>query len=404
MIFGISQLRGAWYRSLVTALLLAAVSASAQTPICPIAIPTRDAVLPEYAGTLVTLANSNCLGDTLADKHPLVSQIDQKVNQPIVLGQTERLIAALDVLLDEATKASASGIEPELWSALVAELGRIKGLLTTMQPGADGQQWVRAMNTIFQRKWSAVGAGGNPTTVLADKPFKLLNVPTCVAGKPCPEFHSHVRVVRIANLMGRFGGYTQQPALEREYEDSALALARWQAYREKSHHQYIWEVALNGVIMEKDHCRKQTGTGMKLGFCTVPNSQWILLHPEGALRFARSATKASELKPAILVEVLGWYGWEWAKVDGRDTAELANRRGYSLAATYSQTETEKRWAFGPMFHYGDYSLALTKAGNGGKWSLVLNLALGERYFGRKQAVVDELAKVRKTDVLDLLFK
>lgn len=385
-------------------LTLAAAGAAAQGSGCPLAIPASGAVLGDYETTLVTLANSNCLGDTRADRHPLVAKVDARVNQPIVMGQTERLVSALDQLLDEATKASAAGVEPELWTAIVAELGRVRGLLVAMEPMDDGTQWVRAMNTVFQRKWAAVGAGGNPTTVLAEKPFRLLDGLGCTNDKPCPQFHSRVRAVRIANLMARFNGYANASALDREYAASELALARWQAYREKSHHQYIWEVALNGVLMEKKHCAREAGTGMRLGFCTVPDSQVILLHPEAALRFARTATKASELKPAVLVQVIGWYGWDWAQVDGRDTATMLRRRGVSLAATWSQTDTEKRWAFGPMFHYGDYSLAITKAGHGGKWSVVLNLALGERYFGRKQEVVDELAKVRKTDVLDLLLR
>jgi len=55
-----------------------------------------------------------------------------------------------------------------------------------------------------------------------------------------------------------------------------------------------------------------------------------------------------------------------------------------------------------MFYYEGYNLAVTKA-TGGGWSLVINFNLAERYFGRKQEFVDELKKVNKASLGDLLF-
>ena len=48
------------------------------------------------------------------------------------------------------------------------------------------------------------------------------------------------------------------------------------------------------------------------------------------------------------------------------------------------------------------SLALTKA-PGGQWGLVVNVALADRFFGRKQEVTDALRNVRKASFGELLF-
>lgn len=365
-------------------------------------IPAPGAVLPDYVKTLELISFSTCLGDAKADAAPLVKRFNAVVEQPVVMGQTERLLAAVDLLRDEVSQANAAGVEAELWLAMAGELSTVRGELAGLRDVASSSVWLSAMASALRHKWAAAGSSGN--IVLAGKPVKLLGGLPCVNDKPCADFHSRVRAVRVVNLMARLENFAQTPSLEQQFAASELTLAQWEAYRAKAHHQYIWEVAINGLMMDKTQCPVDAGTGMKMGFCKVPSSQWIVLHPEAALRFARTATKASELKPAILIEVIGRYGWDWSRVDGRETAGMSNRWGYSLAATYSQTETEKRWAFGPMFHYGDYSLALTKAASGGKWSVVLNMSLGERYFGRKQMVVEELAKVNKSSVLDLLFK
>ena len=45
---------------------------------------------------------------------------------------------------------------------------------------------------------------------------------------------------------------------------------------------------------------------------------------------------------------------------------------------------------------------MTKA-SGGRWSLVLNTGLADRYFGRRQQAVEELQRVRKAGLADLLL-
>ena len=375
--------------------------AQPQAPTC--SIPDAAAAVADYRRALILARRDNCLGHVEADGHPLVKAFNAVTEQPTAMNQTQRLLAAVDLLVAEAVTGSAGADDAEIWKAMLVELSAIRTQLAGLQTVATPRAWLDAMERAIQPKWKEV-ATGTDETLLDGRPFNLNAPPACENARPCPAFQSRLGLIRVANLLARLQRYSQDSSLELQYAQSELALARWEAYRAKAHHQYIWEVAVNGLRMGRDLCPEEAGTGLRMGFCKVPDSQLILLHPEAALRWSRSATKASELKPAILIQLIGWYGWDWATVGGRETAELANRRGLSLAATYTSTPNEKRWAFGPMFHYGDYSLAVTKAGDGGKWSIVLNLSLGERYFGRKQQVVDELAKIRKTDVLDLLFK
>lgn len=388
--------------ALLLALLLTLAAGPARAQ-C--SIPGPATVVANYAATLARVARASCLGDSKADPHALVSRFDELVDEPIVLGQTERLLAAVDLLIGEATRGVAGAHEHDHWRAMLAELGATRTQIAAMKDLREPRAWLDAMEAAIPPKWKQPGGGVALPMALGGQPVRLLEpVAACSNEQPCAAFQSRLALVRIANLMARLQRYGEQNSLDQQYAAADLALGQWEAYRTKARHQYIWEVALNGARMGDELCPKNAGTGMRMGFCRVPTSQIILLHPEGALRFARSANKASELKPALLIEIIGRYQWEWAQVDGRDTAEMTRRFGYSLAATYSSTSTEKEWAFGPMLHWGDYTLAITKAGGGGRWSVVLNLALGERYFGRKQAVVDELAKVRKTDVLDLLLK
>lgn len=399
-----SRLPALFAAGLLSLVSLLGDAAYAQTGSTLCSIPAAGAPVASLAETLARVARSSCLGDSKNDTDTLVTRFDTVVDRPIVLGQTERLLAAIDLLIEPAQRGSAGAHEVELWRAMLVELGTARAQIAALKGTTAPRAWLDGVESAIPAKWKAPGGGVGTPIVIGGQRVRLLEPPAgCEDGKACAALPSRVALLRIANLMARLQRYAEQNSLDQQYAAAELGLAQWEAYRTQGHPQYIWEVALNGALRDDELCPRQAGTGMRMGFCRVPRSQVILLHPDGALRFARTAKKASELKPALLIEIIGRYQWQWVQVDGRETAEMARRWGYSLAATYSSTDTEKEWAFGPMLHYRDYSLAITKA-SGGKWSLVLNLSLGESYFGRKQQFVDELAKIRKTDPLDLLFK
>ncbi|WP_077033414.1 hypothetical protein [Pelomonas sp. KK5] len=369
---------------------------------CP--FPDATTAVANYDAALARLKLPDCLGDRKEDKAPVVARFDELTNQPINLGQTERLIAAVDALTGEAeARASESGPLQEDWRAMLQEFRNVRAQLGTLGSVQSKVGWLATGSEAVPAKWRKVSAGMMPVKV-AGRDVDFLKSIGCTNNAPCDAFQSQLDLVRLANLMARLAGYLQSPSLADQYADAKLALAQWEAYRTKAHHQYIWEVWVNGLAMGKDLCPVDAGTGMKMGFCKVPQSQWILLHPDAALRFSNSATKSSELKPALLVEILGRYSWNWKAVNGSPSAEMESRMGYSLAATYTSTNNEKAWGFGPMVHLGDYSFALTKARGGGRWSVVVNIPLADKVFARKQEYVDALQKVKKEGLADLLIK
>jgi len=388
----------AWILRVCVAALLV-LNSAAHAAEC--SIPDATAKVPDYEVALNRL-KLDCLGSPQVDKAPIVGRFDGLTNQPINLGQSERLIAAVEALTSVAeTRAAGSALHDD-WDAMVKELRDVRSRLATLSQVQSKAGWLAVVSQAIPAKWRGVSAGIRQVD-LAGRQVDFLRAVGCKDNEPCPDFQSQLDLVRVANLMARLAGYAQSPSLADHYEDARLALTQWEAYRTKALHQYIWEVWANGLAMGEALCPRDAGTGMKMGFCKVPDSQFILLHPEAALRFSNTSTSSSELKAAAVVELFGYYSWRWKEMDGRPTSQMDARWGYSLAATYTNTDAENRWAFGPMLHFGDYSVALTKAGGGGRWSLVLNLLLADRYFGRKQAFVDELQKVKKSSFTDLLM-
>ena len=366
--------------------------------------PTEGTVVENYAAKLRELKKEACLGNARADPHPLVVKFNGLTNEPTTQTQTDRLKAALKLLQAEAELGVSGTHETAKWNAMLIELGRVNGQLSGLDKSADGKVWLASVQDAIPGKWRQVASNADPTQLGGQLVELSGPVEGCTDGAACSAFQARMGLLRVANLVARLQRYSQDSSLDEQFEASTLALAQWESYRGAGHHQYIWEVAVNGLIMDKKLCPEDPGTGLKLGFCKVPTSQLILLHPDVAMRWARTATKASELKPSLLVELVGWYWWDWAKADGRDTGTMANRRGVSLAATYSQTTTEKQLALGPMFHYDGYNFAVTKAKGGGKWSLVVNMKFGEKWFKTKDSYAEELKSVKKQPVLDFLFK
>lgn len=378
------------------------IGGSAYAADCP--FPDAAAPVANYDATLARLKLQSCLGDPTQDTAPVVVRFDELTNQPINLGQTERLTAAIDALTAVAEeRASNLGPLQDDWRAMLQELRDVRARLGTLGSVQSKAGWLATVGEAVPTKWRRVSAGLGSVPV-GGREVDFLKSIGCTNNAPCPAFLSQLDLVRLANLMARLAGYLQSPSLADQYADAKLAIAQWEAYRSKAHHQYIWEVWVNGLAMGKDLCPEDAGTGMKMGFCKVPQSQWILMHPDAALRFSNSASESSELKPALLVEIVGHYRWTWKTINGRPSADMESRTGYSLAATYTSTGNENNWGFGPMVHMGDYSFALTKAPGGGRWSLVVNIPLADKIFSRKQEYIDALKSIKKDGFSDLVAK
>jgi hypothetical protein len=385
-------------------MLLVSAAALAQTPVAvpeaPCKVPTADEAVPSYLDLALEL--KRCLGNPKRDKHDLTSAVASSLEQQRTLTPAKGVESALGLLLAEVGLRSNDQVDGELWMALGAELAVIRARASELGLVTDASAWRRDAVALVPRKWAGAANGLD----LFGKTFDVLTPPVeCRDGNPCSAFASRVAALRVINLVARIDAHLEGPLVLQHFAEGRLRLERWEAYRDKAHSLYWWEVFVNGMLMEgsllssdnKALCDKEAD-GTSLGFCRVPTRQLILLHPEAAVRFSRTASKASELKPALVVQLVGWYRWRWAS---DSSAEMRSRTGISLAASYTATDKEGELGYGPMFHWNNFSFAVTKA-KAGRWSLVLSVPLGEKLYGRQQQVIDELSKVQKSSLIELL--
>lgn len=412
--------------ALTWVIALAVPGAVVQAAEC--AFPGRDTAVADYKDQL-GLLRVGCLGDPKNDQSELVKAFEGLTNEPINLDQSERLVKAVDLLLTFAREhaialQTQSAVAPlqlqPAWGFVADELEAVRKQMDTLKVQHSKRLWLDTVQKAVPPKWANVIAGegiaqldetpaqarerelGPVLPLVNGKEVRPLASVGCIDKQPCPAFQSQMDLVRVSKLMSRLAGYAQGPFLAEQYEEAKLALAQWESYQKGGKHQYIWEVWANSVRMGKDLCPEDAGSRMKMGFCKVPTSQLIVFHIEPAVRLSRTAKKSSELKPALMVELLGYYSWDWKKVGEKETADMVGRKGVSLAASYTNTDGEARRGFGPMFHMGNWSLALTKA-SGGRWSAVVNVALADRIFERKDSFIEDLKSVRKRSLLDMIM-
>lgn len=386
-----------------SSLLLCAASAVAQvvpaTSTCP--IPKPDEAIANYQARAIDLGM--CLGTAGLDPASLTNVVTDILKPPPTSEDTRALGEALDRLLEEADSRSTKAFDVALWRALSTELVATRAKVVPLSKLTDHAQSEAARRDLVPGMWKTALVDGME---LGGVTFDLIKPPPeCESDKPCAAFESRVAAIRLVRLMVHIDAYAESPQTLGSFAEGRVRVKRWEAYREKAHSLYWWEVFVNGALMESSFlgsdgtppCKKDS-TGTSLGFCEVPTKQLILLHPDAALRFSRTANKASELKPALMIELVGLYWWDWA---GPTSAELKGRRGTSLAASYTSTDKEAKLGYGLMFHINDYSFAVTKASLG-KWSLVVSVPLAGEVFGRREAISNELSKVKKSSFLDLL--
>ena len=366
-------------------------------------IPGQNQAVPDPPRQLVLLVRF-CLG-TDKDQAQVVKDMSAALKGPALVDTgdstpaptTVRLVKAVDVLLTHASGTKA--VDAEAWSAVRTELINARGMLNSLKADESSAVWFSTVEKALPAQWKMPAAG--LPIFLGGNSFDLLTLPPdCVPERSCPAFEPRADLLRVINLAANLQAIALRPSLKAAYEDATLQRNRWKAYRADAQPLYFWEVGLNSMLMRTNllgkPCEDRDYDGVRRGFCEVPTRQIILLHPEGALRFSRSAAKTDELKQALLIQVVGVYNWGWKAESGTDGAKMTDRWGASLAASYTNTSSagaEGRWGYGPMVHLGDYSLAVTKA-SGGKWSVVVNIPLAGAYFGRRQEVVDSLSKLK----------
>jgi hypothetical protein len=368
------------------ALLVLAVGFVASAAACNLEQLQKQVGTTPYDTILKELRGPNCLGDPTVDgQNALVKRINELTpaqDEKDVVGRFEAVRAALQALTAYATERALVGVQVESWRALSLELKESDRQLGGIDAKTSEQDALNIEDKALSNKWGRVQESDNGAIALDGIQVELLQRTGCATTQPCPAFESQRDLIRVSYLVFRVRGYAERVSLARHYADAQLQSARWDAYRSQGQHQYFWEVWINGQRMSDADCPRDTATGIRRGFCSVPTSQLIVLHPDVGLRWS-NVQSASDLQAAFIVEALGYYHWKW---DPKEPSTMTSQWGVSIAAAYSEVGSGKKWSYGPMFHIGNgYNLAATRSPDG-KWGVLLNLNLANRYFAGKQYV------------------
>lgn len=173
----------------------------------------------------------------------------------------------------------------------------------------------------------------------------------CSAPAPCQEafdaatdsFSHTVMVHRVLSVligsdMRRLGSYLD--TLDK----------RWQAYHNESRAILPWELYVNGLF----YTPRQTGFG------EPSTSQILLFHPSAGLEY-RDDTD-DKLKPAILLDVLGFYHWKWG---GKTGTEVSRPHGLALAMAWDGDDVSygltvhlpRNWSLGVTTDFDGHVMA-----------------------------------------------
>ena len=161
--------------------------------------------------------------------------------------------------------------------------------------------------------------------------------------------------------------------------------ARWSAFNAGGRSLFPWELWANGAI--------QARKGRQRGFVEPPRHQFALLHPSLAVQGENTAD--GSLQTAIVLELVGWYGWRWG---GRDGATMKRPFGASLIASWDGSNNV---GYGAMIHLPkNWSVGATrKSVNGShETTLLLSVDLGKFLTeeGRlRQTLIDKIEPVLK---------
>lgn len=385
-------------RALILGLLLVPLACLGQP--CNLADLAKTISVLGYDGALQSIKDRSCLGSKENDPHALVHEFYKTVEGSSAVEEWLSASAtALHKLSRHAAGEAAEGRRSEDWQAIADALRRSAEDLATAIREPSAPERSRLVREAIPGAWQSINTRTQGRIAFQGRSVQLLAPTGCKTGAACEAFEIQRDMIRVVNLAANLRDVTQRDTLQAHLEDARLQLDRWEAYRSKGQHQYFWEVWINSLRMGKDLCPADPGSGIQRGFCAVPTSQVIAMHPDVGVRWVRSAASSSELKPALIVELLGYYRWEWRSPK---SAEMTDRFGASLAAAYTDASSGNQWSIGPMFHFGDrYNLAFTKA-SGEKWGVLISINLADRYFGRKQEYIDYLKTLDKSGLGRLL--
>jgi hypothetical protein len=315
------------------------------------------------------LLTSRCLGDE-ADTEPLARTIRDEV---LAVGEAsgagekeaeraaqdervERVLRALD-LLDEALKA-------QFQSAPDKAQGAITALDTAIRAS---RQTVRASGACVPKEAlapelapSRFRVDADDLTVSGPPKMDLKEVLGSACGAGATTECSSA--IAVAENLARVSSLAESALTFYNacYIDAADAAAivldrKWTAYFEEARSQYPWELAFNGWRMGR-HDDRPVSNGNRLGFREVPQDQWILVHPSVALEYVSAAPDGQQLKPAVLMEVVGYNRWKY-----RPDGSMGGALGVSAIALFADRGEVRDLGYGLMVNIDQvYSIGVTR--------------------------------------------
>jgi len=192
-----------------------------------------------------------------------------------------------------------------------------------------------------------------------------------VSAESCQaDFQSVVAVYTLSDLIYR----TLATATQDRIADVGVMLKtydeRWTAFHTSSLAVLPWELALNNLSYKS----------AAAGFSGPPDYQWLLLHPSAAVVY--DTRQNDKLQPAILLDVIGRYQWQWG---GQDNAQITRQFGYSLAMSWHGRSP----GYGLAIHLPrNWSLALTRS-HGNQWQFITSVEFAQ-YLTDKRKNVDTI--------------
>lgn len=227
--------------------------------------------------------------------------------------------------------------------------------------------------------WQVTGVEVMPDALPGVNFDEALTADACtpVSAKNCTdEFSAVAGLLRALYLVNAaIDRYTTNYRAE-ALQDRVIRRASWDSYYDDLTFQYPWELLFNSWLLESSDNRAVVD-GNRLGFRSLPDDKWVLLHPEAVLVYADNANDEYEL--SVTVEALGYEAFDF---DSR--GKVGDSWGVSLMAAYMDRvdRPESGWSAGLMFKYQGYSLGVTD--NHGDTGIVFNVNLAQRLFDVKQ--------------------
>lgn len=162
-------------------------------------------------------------------------------------------------------------------------------------------------------------------------------------------------IATVANRISLALVFFGDSALPRTVQNLKQINAAWDAYFKDARSQSPLELWINDLAFRDSSEFRNNAKSASASLIMPPNHQYIFMHPRAAFEFVGSAGAGSRLKPAALIEVLGYNHWSY-NPDGT----MGNAYGVSLIASYSDRAGAKAVGFGPMFYFKNkYAIGVT---------------------------------------------